>query len=1017
MTKKPATVASALFANPGLPTCLVWPPLGAWGLPFTKRRRATDLFLITIAVIFFATNAAYAVDGSTGYNGYTAQIGKLAAEAKYKEALAIAGQFAEISRKQEGPVSLPYARATSWKAFLHLILGDHGEAAPLFEEALAIYEKRLKPDDPELATAISNLGISRETDGHQEDAERLFRRALEIRERALPSDHREIADSLNNLANVYKTQDRLEEAEMLLRRALAIREKTLPANSPAIAESLQNLASALELEGRDAEAEPLLRKAIVVRKASQPPLHPEIAGALHHLAHNLQRQRRFRDAEAQYNAALQIRERSQPPGHPDIARNLEDLALLYVDEKEFAVAAPLLKRVIAMFEKAYSGHHPSMIQPLEMMAIIAQNDGQALEALNYARRGTQIAVEREKLTQNTRVALENHVRLAWKVYEANHYQDQALFEEAFVVAQRAGLTATGASISKLAVRLATTDPTLRDVFRERQDLEGAREATDREFDALFLVPRDDRGDAEQKVRNELQKIQSRLKEIDAKIKTEFPRYSELVRPSPLSLKEIREFLQADEALVYFSTSETETFAWAITKNDAAWRRLDMTRSDIEAYDRKLRNALKPDRLGELASDGELFDLGVAHDVYRRLFGPMESVIKGKQQLIVVSSGPLTSMPFQSLIVTPPPIKRPTIKSFDAYQKADWVIRHYALSVLPAVSNLKALRSEGKAREDRRSLIGFANPKYGDQTVSEAETKVLTRSFSAFWKGATVNLDMLRAELTPLLESEQELRSVARSLGAADEDLKFGAEASEAVVKQAKLENFRIIYFAVHGLVAGDFGGLGEPALALALPAVASELDDGLLTMSEISKLRLDADWVVLSACSTAAGDRQSAEIPVRLSPRVFPRRSPRASSFALAGGNGFRCAVDNGNIRYTSSKSWHGTVGSFEAIDAGSYRGYFRSRQRVPGPVGSLLCCRGRRKRLSNPCAGSGRATTDIERLSCLRQQKHPLRRAVRRAPNSSSPNHRLLFRTVVLEREACLGRRSPGLSKKLYPV
>ena len=493
------------------------------------------------------------------------------------------------------------------------------------------------------------------------------------------------------------------------------------------------------------------------------------------------------------------------------------------------------------------------------MAIIAQNDGQVAQALSYARRGTQIAIEREKLTRNTRVSLENHLRLGWKVYEDGQYKDLALLEESFIVAQRAGMTSTAASISKLAVRLAPTDSALRDAIRERQDLEETREAADREFDALFAVPRDDRGDAERKAETELKKIQSRLKDIDAKIKTEFPRYSELVRPTPLNLAETREALQPDEALVYFLTSETETFVWAVTEKGAAWRRLDLTRSDIETYDRKLRNALRADRLGELASDAELFDLGIANDVYRKLFGPVESIVKGKRQLIVVSSGPLTSMPFQSLVVTPPQIRQPSIETFDAYQKADWFIRHYALSVLPAVSNLKALRSEGKARENRRPLIGFANPKYGDQKVSEAQTKVLTRSFTAYWKGATVNLETLRANLIPLPESEQELRSVGRSVGAADEDLKFGAEASEAHVKMAKLDDYRIIYFAVHGLVAGDFSGLGEPALALALPAAASELDDGLLTMSEISKLRLNADWVVLSACSTAAGEKQGAE--------------------------------------------------------------------------------------------------------------------------------------------------------------
>jgi CHAT domain-containing protein len=69
----------------------------------------------------------------------------------------------------------------------------------------------------------------------------------------------------------------------------------------------------------------------------------------------------------------------------------------------------------------------------------------------------------------------------------------------------------------------------------------------------------------------------------------------------------------------------------------------------------------------------------------------------------------------------------------------------------------------------------------------------------------------------------------------------------------------VVYFATHGLVAGDVKGLGEPSLALTLPAKPTELDDGLLTASEVAQLKLNADWVVLSACNTAAGDMPGAE--------------------------------------------------------------------------------------------------------------------------------------------------------------
>ena len=74
-----------------------------------------------------------------------------------------------------------------------------------------------------------------------------------------------------------------------------------------------------------------------------------------------------------------------------------------------------------------------------------------------------------------------------------------------------------------------------------------------------------------------------------------------------------------------------------------------------------------------------------------------------------------------------------------------------------------------------------------------------------------------------------------------------------------LSDRKIISFATHALVAGDLDGLDQPALALSSPSVTGDKEDGLLTMGEIMKLKLNADWVVLSACNTAAAEGTGAE--------------------------------------------------------------------------------------------------------------------------------------------------------------
>ena len=258
-----------------------------------------------------------------------------------------------------------------------------------------------------------------------------------------------------------------------------------------------------------------------------------------------------------------------------------------------------------------------------------------------------------------------------------------------------------------------------------------------------------------------------------------------------------------------------------------------------------------------------------------LFGEVQDLIKGKH-LLIVPSGPLTQLPFQVLVTKPP-------ASVDQ-RAASWLVREHAVSILPAVSSLKALRRVGRPSTAPRPMIGFGNPLLDGPDVRYKEAAKLAREKQRCpetrWqrvaalvgprqsvsrvetRGGVVSVAAVKGQ-TPLPETADELCAVAQDVKAGAGDIRLGAQATEREIKRlsaaGELAKYRMVHFATHGVLAGDLDGTHEPGLILTPPETVTEEDDGYLSASEIAALKLDADWVILSACNTAAGGATSAE--------------------------------------------------------------------------------------------------------------------------------------------------------------
>jgi CHAT domain-containing protein len=321
----------------------------------------------------------------------------------------------------------------------------------------------------------------------------------------------------------------------------------------------------------------------------------------------------------------------------------------------------------------------------------------------------------------------------------------------------------------------------------------------------------------------------------------------LSRPQPLSIDQTRALLAVDEALVVFDF-DAKSYAWVITKTDANWIELSVTATDLDAQVKTLRQWLTSD-------DSEPFNTLLSYRIYQTTFGAVAGKLASKKRLSLITNGALTSLPPQLLITTDP--------TSTALKDQAWLVRSYAITVLPTVASLKILRGISVTSSAAKPMIAFADPVFSKQARAEAKQRIPMRSITSFYSGSQVDVGQLGEYLPQLPGTRAEVEAIAKALKADPSDIKLGLNATVTAVKQAKLNRYRIVYFATHGLVSGELERFAkskaEPALVLTIPDRPTDFDDGLLQASEIAQLKLNAEWVVLSACNTAAEESPGAE--------------------------------------------------------------------------------------------------------------------------------------------------------------
>jgi CHAT domain-containing protein len=412
-----------------------------------------------------------------------------------------------------------------------------------------------------------------------------------------------------------------------------------------------------------------------------------------------------------------------------------------------------------------------------------------------------------------------------------------------------GSITTAQVVAKLSAKLAQSDRVAAGLVRAYEDTRRqirAKEGEIAQLQAQNLYTPDKKAAYEA----DLKTLRDQLDALFARVVTTDPKYGQRIT-NDVSLKELQSTLRPGELYLKVALLTTQGYVLAVTADSATPYRIELGRATAATTVTKLRKAF------ENESYVPRYDVAGSYDLFVRLFGPIREQIASAKHIIYEPDPTLLAMPIAALATDKASVDliaarrkaaRAKGEGDGSYDGIHWVGQTADTSlVVSAASFVQARKFTASA--GKHAYLGFGDPELPTSDNPNAFISVanLTGSDAGLCQETK---DALFA-LQPLKETSRELMEVGDSINPKDAEVVTGLAFSDGSVATRKdLDQYRVLFFATHGLLPTKKDCLPEPAL---LTSVGGESSDGLLTASKIAGLSLDADLVVLSACDTGGG--------------------------------------------------------------------------------------------------------------------------------------------------------------------
>lgn len=707
-----------------------------------------------------------------------------------------------------GRNSRPYANVINNLAIFYSSTNQYQKAAPLYEEAQAVLKTLMGTEHPAYASVRNNLALLYVDLKQYNKAKNLYKEALKAIESSIGQETEDYARTLQNLAAVSVELKAYELAKKQYTKALEIQENVFGKTHIEYIRTLGNYSKLLFVEEKYEALNRVLEQANAHWDSHE-------KGTLDHLSvlEKLGTAKLFLNA---LDTAMDLcKEGYELNGFKEAkSLNLSTLisrlpSQIFRFEDYGVLQTELLLEICA----AYYEKTKDEIWLAHQQAISVA----MLEYISRAKSNYSTEEDLLVLLENSTTFVERTCATALLINDAERIQTAFKNSE-----QNKAILLSSALKSQRSKNFGN----LPDSILQKERL--FKEELDALKKQLAVVGKEEKGT----LNTSLNDLNVRIDAFNEQLKTAYPDYYQLkYASSNVEVQELQAYLEEDALMIEYVVGKDSVYAFGLTKNGLQLYTLDVSKKELTIQVRKMRKALSNYNfiLKEKNKAYQLYTK-TAYWFYQKMMEPMLRDKSKIRQLILIPDGELAHLPFEAFLT------KNAAQSNLGYQDLDYLMRTYAINYNYSASLWKE-NKEAKEFDNNGKMLAFAAAY--EATAEEGE---LNRA---------PHLKKLRKILIdlPAVQTEvQQLESIFEG------DFLYKEAATERNFKE-KASDYAIIHLAMHGILNTQYPILSS----MAFTENKDSLEDNFLEAHEISRLSLQAELVVLSACETGYGKFKQGE--------------------------------------------------------------------------------------------------------------------------------------------------------------